>query len=81
VHVVGTVVFTVSAQFGVPALKIWALRSDITSVAREAVVSLAGVELMTDRGCKGIGAGHNRQRHQGGSRLRRVQGFGAAKCF
>jgi hypothetical protein len=45
VHEVGTVVFTVSAQFGVPVvLYIWALPRGITSYAREMVASLAEVE-------------------------------------
>ena len=44
-HEVGTVVFTVSAQFGVPVLNyIWALTRGITSYAREIVASLAEVE-------------------------------------
>ena len=44
-HGVGTVVFTVSAQFGVPVLPyIWALTRGITSYAREIVASLAEVE-------------------------------------
>ena len=33
-HGVGTVVFTVSAQFGVPVITIWGLSKDITSLAR-----------------------------------------------
>jgi hypothetical protein len=44
VHGVGTVVFTVSAQFGVPVPYIWALTRGITSYAREIVASLAEVE-------------------------------------
>jgi hypothetical protein len=45
VHEVGTVVFTASAQFGVPVLPcMWALTRGITSYAREIVVSLAEVE-------------------------------------
>ena len=44
-HGVGTVVFTVSAQFGVPVLPyIWALTRGITSYAREIVALLAEVE-------------------------------------
>ena len=45
VHGVGTVVFTVSAQFGVPVVPyIWSLTRGITSYAREIVASLAEVE-------------------------------------
>ena len=45
-HEVGTVVFTVSAQFGVPVVPyIWALTRGITSYAREIFASLAEVEL------------------------------------
>jgi hypothetical protein len=45
VHEVGTVVFTVSAQFGVPVVPyMWALTRGITSYAREIVASLAEVE-------------------------------------
>ena len=43
-HEVGTVVFTVSAQFGVPVTSIWALTRGITSYAREIVTSIVGVE-------------------------------------
>jgi hypothetical protein len=44
VHGVGTVVFTVSAQFGVPVPYIWAPTRGITSYAREIVAALAEVE-------------------------------------
>jgi hypothetical protein len=44
VHEVGTVVFTVSAQFGVPVIDIWALTRGITSYASEIVTSPAKVE-------------------------------------
>src|SRR6476660_7765661 len=44
VHGVGTVVFTVSAQFCVPVIVIWALTRGITSYASEIVALPAGVE-------------------------------------
>ena len=49
-HEVGTVVFTVSAQFGVPVVPyIWSLTRGITSYAREIFASLAEVELLSSR--------------------------------
>jgi hypothetical protein len=44
VHEVGTVVFTVSAQFGVPVANIWALINLFTSSASELSLPLARVE-------------------------------------
>jgi hypothetical protein len=49
VHGVGTVGFTVSAQFGVPVIVIWALTRGITSYASEIVASPAAVEYATRR--------------------------------
>ena len=49
-HGVGTVVFTVSAQFGVPVVPyIWSLTRGITSYAREIFASLAEVERLSSR--------------------------------
>ena len=46
-HGVGTVVFTVSALFGVPVVPhIWSLTRAITSYAREIVASLAKLNLV-----------------------------------
>ena len=55
-HGVGTVVFTVSAQFGVPVVPyIWSLTRGITSYAREIVASLAEVERRFPRAARASG--------------------------
>ena len=50
VHEVGTVVFTVSAQFGVPVTSTWASTRGITSFARRIVNPPAEVEALAMKG-------------------------------
>jgi uncharacterized protein YjbJ (UPF0337 family) len=59
VHEVGTVVFTVSAQFGVPVTNTWASTRGITSFARRIVNSPAEVEALGHEGVSESAMGHS----------------------
>ena len=61
VHEVGTVVFTVSAQFGVPVTITWASTCGITSFARRIVDPPAEVEALGHEGVSESAMGQSGQ--------------------
>jgi hypothetical protein len=80
VHGVGTVVFTVSAQFGVPVPYIWALTSGITSYTREIVASLAEVERLSSRSSRQSPSRSGEQETKGPLWVRSRRALGRCEC-